>query len=239
MEMTQVFSPDVLIILAGGSFVVGYLTINQVILRLLLLFGSVIYIAYYATAAEEPLWEAIWLSLLMIAANLIGLGGLYARQAHWSVPPEHRDIARHFSHLPPGDIRTILKRSRREVLRAPRVITREGQRPKTLSFVLSGHMEVVKQGQHFFLPPGLFAGEVAYLLNQPSAATTTLPIGTEVLTWDVADIEQRARRNPRFRLAMEAAMSKDLASKVAGAVALNDWAADHPGTQARQQSVRA
>ena len=232
MDLTQVFSPEVLVILAGGSFVIGYLIINQVILRLLLLFGSVIYIAYYATAADEPLWGAIWLSILMIAANLVGLGGLFARQAHWSVPSEHRDIARHFSHLPPGDIRTILKQAKREVLRAPRVITREGTRPKTVNFVLTGHMEVEKQGQHFFLPPGLFAGEVAYLLNQPSAATTTLPIGSEVLTWQVAEIEKRARRSPRFRLAMEAAMSKDLATKVAGAVAVQNWAAEQSATKA-------
>ena len=226
MAAGGIFTPQVLIVLAGGAFVLGYLIINQVLLRLMMLVGSVFYIAYYATAAAEPLWGAIWSSALMIAATLAGLAGLYARQAAWAIPAEHRDIARHFSHLPPGDVRALLRQARREVLAEARVITREGQRPDSLTFVLSGHMEVVKQGQKFLLPPGLFAGEVAFLLGRPSAATTTLPAGTEVLSWPLPAVETRARRDPRFRLALEAAMSKDLATKVAGAVALEDWAAE-------------
>lgn len=228
MGFWDVFSPDVLIGLAGGAFVISYLIINQVMLRLVMLFGSVIYIAYYATAVDLPLWGAIWTSVAMIGTNLIGLAGLYARRAAWSIPNQHRDIARHFSHLPPGDIRAILRRATREVLKAPRVVTREGMRPKAVTFVLGGHIEVAKKGQHFFLPPGLFVGEVAYLLNQPSAATSTLPLGSEVLTWQVDRIERAARRSPRFKLAMEAAMSKDLATKVAGAVALDNWGAEPP-----------
>lgn len=226
MSVWDLFSPEVLIFIAGGSFVLGYLIINQVMLRLMMLFGSAVYIAYYAIAADEPLWGAMLSSVLMIVANLIGLLGLYARQASWSIPAEHRDIARHFSQLAPGDLRLILKAATREVLRAPRVITREGVRPTAVTFVLSGHMEVTKQGQHFFLPPGLFAGEVAYLLRQPSAATTTVPLGAELLSWPLEELETRSRKSPRFKLAIEAAMSRDLATKVAGAVALDEWQGD-------------
>ncbi len=216
-------SPDLFIVLATGSFIIGYLIINQMLLRMAMLMGSSFFIACYATVAAEPLWGAILSSFLMILANLTGLAGLYARRAPWSIPKRHRDIARHFPHLPPGDIRTLLHHADRQVLRAPRVVTREGIRPRSVVFVLNGHMEVHKQGRHFFLPPGLFAGEVAYLLRQPSAATTTLPLGTEFLEWPMERLDRICRRSPRFKLAMEAAMSRDLASKVAGAVAMSEW----------------
>ncbi|WP_375281733.1 hypothetical protein [Pseudooctadecabacter sp.] len=57
--MDTIFTPGVLIICAGGAFTLGYLIINQMALRGLMLIGSAFYVAYYATAAATPLWGAI------------------------------------------------------------------------------------------------------------------------------------------------------------------------------------
>jgi hypothetical protein len=50
-------------------------------------------------------------------------------------------------------------------------------------------------------------------------ATTTISAGAEVLRWDVDDMRQNIARNPRFKLAIDAMLSYDLARKIGEAVA--------------------
>ncbi|WP_299283375.1 cyclic nucleotide-binding domain-containing protein [uncultured Tateyamaria sp.] len=226
--LTDYVAPEVVILLAGGAFTIGYLIINQIVLRLMILLGTSLYIYYYFTAADTPLWEAIYISMVMGTANLIGLGGLLWQQSKLAVPHAHRDIYPLFSSLPPGDFRDLVLRAERKVLEAPMQVTTEGVEPDTLIFVISGQIDVVKRGERFSMPPNLFVGEVAYLTQQPSAATTRLPAGAEVLIWDVAALRARAEKKSRFKLAIEAMISSDLAVKVAFAVAPHhhEWAED-------------
>ena len=77
----------------------------------------------------------------------------------------------------------------------------------------------VTLGDEFQMPAGVFVGEVAYLNNTNSAASTWVKEGSEILQWDVSTLRQKAARKDRFRLALEAVLSKDLAAKVAFAVA--------------------
>lgn len=218
----MVLNPDVLIYLAGGSFVLGYLIINQVGLRLMLLAGTVLYILYYATVATDPLWGAIYTSVATGTANLIGLVALFLRRSGWAIPRAHRDLYGQFAHLPPGDFRALMRRGHRHRTTGEEVLTTEGALVSQLSYVISGTARVTKRGESFDLPPGVFVGEVAYMLRRPSAATTVLPAGSELVTWDAARLRRAAARSPRFKLTLEAAISLDMAAKVALAVAPGD-----------------
>jgi len=80
---------------------------------------------------------------------------------------------------------------------------------------------VEKAGDCFNNPAGLVVGKVAYLMQQDSAASTWVDAGSEVLQWEVADLRARSARKDRFKLALEAMISKDLAMKVQVAVAPN------------------
>ena len=219
--MAVMFTPEIIVLLAGGAFVLGYLIINQIGLRLMVMMGSALYIWYYFVAADTPLWEAIYLSAAMIAANVIGLGALLLRQSRLAIPAAHKDIYPRFSDLPPGDFRALMRSGTRRVLEAQEQVTAEGAPLTHLTYVISGGMRVEKAGDSFHMPAGLFVGEVAYLMNHPSAASTWVNEGSEVLQWDVAALRARAARNARFRLALEAMISKDLAAKVQVAVAPN------------------
>ena len=219
--------PQTLVLIAGGLHVLGYLVIHQVALRLLLLTGTVVYILYYMTAADTPLWEAVYMSLAMGAANLIGLAGLFWRRSKLSIPARHRDIYDHFRDLPPGDFRELLSLAKRVSLDAEALLTTEHEPVPALYFVVSGKLRIEKQGEQFTMPPGVFVGEVAYLTGRVSSATTWLSEGAEMLVWDPAKLRRRSARKARFKLALEAMISKDLALKVAFAVAPHreDW--DH------------
>ena len=64
--MFDFIEPGLLAWAAGGLYAVGYLVINQVILRILVLFGTGFYIWYYAVVADVPLWDAILASILSL-----------------------------------------------------------------------------------------------------------------------------------------------------------------------------
>lgn len=231
--MLDLLTPTILIGLAGSCFVLGYLMINQMMLRLLVLTGSLFYIAYYATAAETPLWGAIYMSLAMVTANLIGIATLAARRARISLPRAHADIYDQFDVLTPGDFRLVMHYADRYIMPSDHEITTEGAPIDGLYFVLSGQVRVSKRGVTFPLPDGLFVGEVAYLLDRPSVATTHLSKGSEILRWDLDLLRQKARRNPRLKLAIDAMLSRDLAGKVAEAVAQHSAPFAQAATPAR------
>jgi len=224
--MQELFtSPDVLVFIAGGCLVLGYLIINQVLLRMMVLMGTLFYIAYYATAAAEPLWPAIYLSIAQGSATLIGLALLSARKSRLAIPHGFKDLYPRFSQLPPGDFRALMRLGRRYVTDEEEVLGREGVPVERLVYIISGNARVRKRGEDFELPPGLFIGEVAMTLNTGSAATTILPAGSEIIVWDKTELEHAGEKKPRFKLALQAALSHDMARKVALAVAPGDMRA--------------
>ena len=219
LNLLGAISPAVWITLAGAFFTLGYLIINQALLRVMFALGSIAYLNYYFTAADEPLWGAIWTTIIMMTANLIGLATLLLRNAKLAVPARHRDIYPKLQPMIPGDFRALLRRAQRYVVKEETVVTVQDQHPDKVFFVISGAFQASKFGLTFQMEEATFVGEVAYLRNSPSAATTTFPAGTEVLEWDRVTLDKASKRNPRFKLALEAVMSRDLARKVALAVA--------------------
>ena len=226
MELLKLIPPNAWIFLAAGSYTLGYLIINQMILRTLVMAGGLCYIAYYLTAADLPLWGAIFSTLITLTANAIGMTALVTRNMKWRVPVEHRDIYPLFDPLPPGDFRALMAKARRYVTKEERQVTRVGEAPTKIYYVVSGTFSVQKYDTAFSMEDETFVGEVAYLMDRPSAATTTFPAGLEVIEWDREQVAKTSARNPRFKLALEAIMSRDLARKVGLAIAPATYSLD-------------
>lgn len=212
---------DILVWGAGGSFVLGYLIINQVALRLVHLIGSIFYLLFYLVVSDPPLWNAFYVSVLYTLANILGLSAIMMRRSAWLIPTAFRDLAPLFPNMAPGDLRAIFRHATRQTITDDHVITREGQPVDQLYFVIHGEMQADKLGHSFPVPAGVFVGEVAYMSEAPSSATVTLKAGSEVVIWPVHQLKRQARRNPRAKLALDSAISRDLAAKVRLAVAPN------------------
>ncbi|WP_299507013.1 Crp/Fnr family transcriptional regulator [uncultured Roseobacter sp.] len=211
----DVFTPANLVYLAGAFYVAGLAITNQIILRLFILGGTGVYLIYYSTIAEHPLWEAIYVSLLIGLANVGGLTSLIARNSRLAIPAAHADIYFDFPNLPPGDFRALMKLAKRSTVTDDRQVTVEGEAGEKLYYVISGSTLVRKGDQAFILAPNLFLGEIAFLIGAPSSASAWLEEGAEVLEWRFDDLRRKCARNTRFKLALEAAISADLAHKVA------------------------
>ncbi|MGX9357321.1 Crp/Fnr family transcriptional regulator [Roseobacteraceae bacterium S113] len=220
-------NPQLLAYTAGGLFAVGYVTVNQLSLRVWVLTGTLFYLWYYSVVSEAPLWEAIYMSSLTGMANLIGLAQLLLGKSRFAVPRAHRDIYQHFKALPPGDFRNILREAVRETLPSGSILTHEGADVHALYYVISGDLEIEKHGERFSLPSNVFVGEVAYMTERASSATSRATTDIEVLRWDIARVRARSLRNTRFKLALDAMVSRDMALKVAFAVAPHHEGWDH------------
>ncbi|MEM8538488.1 MAG: cyclic nucleotide-binding domain-containing protein [Pseudomonadota bacterium] len=218
LSLPQLYSPSILILLAGGVQICGYLLINQTYLRLTMLCSTSLYILYYFNVGDAPLWEAIAISSMTLTTILIGLAALYARNAKWSLPEAHKDIYDLFDTLQPGDFRRVMRSAERKVITSETVVTEEGVPPHDLLYVTKGTFFVTKGNMRFAVPGPTFIGEVAYLRGGPSAATTTLPAGVEVIKWSRQSLAQDTRSSPRLKLALDSLISRDLAMKVSLAV---------------------
>lgn len=217
--------PELWVFLASASFVLGYLIIHQVALRLVMMAGSAFYMVYYFLAGDTPLWGAIYGSILMICTNIIGLCTLYLRNANISVPKASEDIYHLFFPVRPGDFRALMRLGKRSVLQEERIITKEDQPLDSLFFIIRGTAQVVKRQNAFPVPGPVFAGEVAYLLEARSSATMILPAGSEIIEWHVPTLRKAMQRKPRIKLALDAVISRDLATKVSLSVAPEDLGA--------------
>ena len=199
----SILTAEQLAYLAGAFYVAGMAITNQIILRLLVLGGTGVYIWYYAIASATPLWEAIYVSLLIGIANIGGLTSLIVRRSKLAIPRAHSDIYECFSELPPGDFRALMRLAKRHTLNRDKQITFQGMPGSKLYFVVSGSTLVKKGSDAFALPPRIFLGEIAFLTGSPSSASAWLEEGAEVLEWEFSELKRKCDRVPRFKLALE------------------------------------
>ena len=88
------------------------------------------------------------------------------------------------------------------------------QFPKAQELVESSLDVLLRQGCSLHQARELFLGEIAFLTNAASSASLWLEEGAEVLEWQFDELRRRCERVPRFKLALEASISVDLARKV-------------------------
>ena len=79
--LDQLHDPVGWLVLTGAGLQAGAcIFTNQLVLRAMLLAGSVHYVAYYAAAADTPLWPAIIGTSGIAMANAVGLLRVLAKR---------------------------------------------------------------------------------------------------------------------------------------------------------------
>lgn len=204
-------------LIAGGVgfFVLGFLFRDQVMLRVLVMGGSVCYILYYLLSGPAPLWDAMLGSALILAANAFGLVSLLLSRARFSVPADQRDLLDALRPLEPGLFRRLMRAGGLVVADAPLALTEEGRAPDALWFVPEGVVRIGKFGEWSEVQGPCFIGEIAWLQGVPATATVELPPGGVVVRWPREALARATRRSPRLATALEALIAQDMARKVA------------------------
>ena len=213
--MLEAFDTGYLVHIAMLGYVLGFLFRDQIILRLLVLVGTVLYIAYYYFHPAEPLWGAIYASLLIGAATLIGLFRVVYNRLQIGISAQHWPIFETLKGLEPGEFRRLIRIG--EVRQCDEVLelTREGETPENLYFIMSGDAEVEKGDRIFPIGSGEFVGEISFVMNAPASATVRLPAGGVFVQWPQDALRAEVRRCPQLQAAFEALIGRDMARKIA------------------------
>ncbi len=209
------FSQASLVHIAVLFYAVGFLCRDQIALRCSVLTGSCFYLAYYRFVDGGPLWDAFAGSMLIASANLAGLLSLIHSRMAFTIPRADRPLHQALGALEPGIFRQLLRLGVRREAAAGTPLTREGETPDELFFVLSGRPVVRKAGASFEIDPLCFVGEVSWMLGTPASATVELPEGATYLAWPRVRLDRLMRRRPRAKQALEALIARDMARKVA------------------------
>ncbi len=213
--MAEIDLPALTVYAAIGFYVLGFLFRNQVVLRLLVLAGSLLYCIYYVYAVAEPLWDAFFGTALIASANLIGLVGLLLSRARIIVPAGERDLLEALRPLEPGLFRRLMRAGEVIHAEAPIEMTQEGEAPDALWFVASGGVRIDKFGSAVNVSGPCFIGEIAWLQGVPATAGTALDPGAVAVRWPRPALARALRRSPRLATALEALIAQDMARKVA------------------------
>jgi len=211
-----------LVHLAAAIQIVGFLVRDQVILRIMILIGTCLYIAYYYVEPVVPLWDAIICGVLMGVANLYMIIQLLADRRPGIFDEEDLLIYGAIRQIAPGEFRRLLKRAEKGQASDDLVLTSEGKVPEYLYFLLGGEVTLSKDNASSHLQAPMFIGDIAYILNQPASATTTMRKGGRYTRWRSSELRAYLAKQERLQGALEVAFNRDLASKLAGSSPSNE-----------------
>lgn len=195
------------------GYVAGFLFRDQIILRLLVLVGTVFYITYYYLHPAEPLWGAIYASLAIMTANAIGLIRLLYSRLPIGIPAEQWPIFEALSGLEPGEFRQLMRLGDMRRAEAQTILTEEGAPVEKLYFVISGGVTGEKDGVGFPVPVGEFIGDVSFMLKAEATASITMGAGGFYYEWLKSDLSAALDRQPKLAHAFEALIGRGMARK--------------------------
>lgn len=207
-------SAGLLVHLAAGTQVVGYLVRDQLALRLLLLAGTLLYIAYYIFYPATPLWDAALWSLVMAVANTLLIVLLLRERTGWAMSPDEHLLFNAFQPLSPGQFRRLMKAGTIRTAERDLLITVEGEHPERLYYVLEGEVLILKGGRLFDYPPGAFIGELAFVTGRPATATVKVSPGARYMVWECETLERLVERHPAMLPALNRLLVRDMAEKI-------------------------
>ena len=125
----------------------GFVVRDELILRGLILIGTGFYIAYYWVAADQPLWDAIFASLILGMINVVLCVIIMLERTTFAMSPIMADAYRGFPTLSPGQFRKIFKSAKVVTLDEDRPLLQAGRTSNAFYRALSGTLSFQKEAQ--------------------------------------------------------------------------------------------
>lgn len=210
----MLFYPAILMHVAAIISVAALALRDQLKLRAVLLV-SIMLNAIYNDLTTPPSYQSIFWNAVLFVINLIVLVQIILDRTHIGMSDEENALFSAFEILTPGEFRSIVKLALWNTARGGEIMTREGERPGDLFYVLTGTATIEKSGRSFFVGPKTFIGEVAFLHGSVASATTTLGAGARYIAWPVEDLNKRIQGRQALKHAVVRLISFDMAMKVA------------------------
>ncbi|MEL7012027.1 MAG: cyclic nucleotide-binding domain-containing protein [Pseudomonadota bacterium] len=211
---TQLTPPTVYVHIALLFYVIGFLTRDELMLRIQVLTGTFFYILYYYFISDAPLWEAILASMAIAAANLYSSFIIIHERSTMGMSSEDIALYQKFNTLKPGHFRRIMKNAQRRHMDTDTVLLDMGQSVDKLFYLRSGEVEISRGGKIAAVKDGHFFGELSFLKGTPASATVMAKAGADVIIWDQKTLQAIMEKSPVISNAIIALFNEDLAAKL-------------------------
>ena len=132
----------------------------------------------------------------------------------YSISDQEEELYRLFYTLSPGEFRTLMKIGTWFHTEKEEQITTKGEVPERLFFILDGAVSVDRGQNSFNVGPGVFIGELAFLMKNPATADVCLTKSAKGVSWNVSELSRLLAARPQMRVAFDSLLNKDLASKL-------------------------
>ena len=198
--------------LAYGSMACAVVMRDALRLRTLLVVSQLLVIAYTVLAGVPVIaaWNVLYVSLNAYMAMQL----LHERRAV-TLPDDLRlRYDRHFSALSPGEFLRWWGLGERAALESA-ALTRDGERPEWLYFLLDGRVRVSRSGETITeLPAGYFVAEMSLLTDRPANADVDTSGPVVVQRWPRAALASIRERDPKLWSRIQAVIGHDLVEKI-------------------------
>lgn len=214
MLLEHIFSISALINLAALLYFIGFMVRDELLLRLLILCGTCLYLAYYFLYPTGPLWNAIITSSILGMANIWVLGKIVFERTTLALTDDEKNLFECLGKLNPGQYRTIMQHAKWVHLEAPLNLCKQGEKADKLFYLLRGTATLEKSGKAFSLDTENFIGELAFILDCDYSASATLEKGVCYVEWDSAKLKSVMQKKPELANAVNAMFNRDIATKL-------------------------
>lgn len=208
------FSLDILVHVGAFLFLLAYLVRDQILLRGLIILGTIFYIIYYFFM-ETPLWSALLWNSSFVVINLIMIVVIYSDRASFVMTEREKKLYQVFTTLSPGEFKKLLKIADWFDGSSEEQITTEGEIPERLYFIIDGEALITRDDKKFLVGPNVFIGELAYLIKKPATATVKLTEKVVGISWKTSSLTKLLASNPQMKIAFDGLLNQDLAAKLA------------------------
>lgn len=212
----SIFSADALIYWALVFYVFGFLFRDELWLRLLLLAGTICYVAYYFSAPATPLWDAIYTNSLVGLANFFMILITLSERSKFTMSTEMSLLYSHFPNLSPGQFKKVMRKGHLVRAEDPVRLSEQDMPQDKLYYIFDGTLKLEKNRQQADLDAGCFIGELVFLRGGNASATVWAGSDTTYIVWDYETLRELLRRTPNLSNAMIARFNLDMARKLAG-----------------------
>lgn len=202
--------------IAAMFYLSGFLFRDQVLLRTLIILGDTIYVLYFYYAPDTPLWGGIFWSSLFVIVNIGMLWSILAGRRHYNLSAAEKRLFGQLGTLTPGQFRSLLRLGRITEADGRIELTRKGEPVEKLFFLTEGEAEIEIDGREPLRLGETFIGEIAFLTGRTASATVTIDKGAHYIGWPGKALRATLDKQPEFEVALEKAMNRDMAKKVAG-----------------------
>lgn len=206
--------PGTLVFAAAAIQAAALLFRGQVRIRVLLLIGSGVYLAYYMLATSEPLWEAMIATIAMALANIYGLIDLLLGNKVRSIPSHQMSLFSAFAGVEPDEFRLLMRDGEITVAPVDQFLTTRGDMPENLYFLIDGDVDIHSETGRRRLSSGHFIGETCLLLGTPSPETVCARAGAQIVIWPRKKLLFSMERHPKLKSAMTSLLGRDMARKL-------------------------